>query len=387
MAMGLKFNCSNPQCRQRMEVDDALAGQVMPCPKCGVELHVPVSHDIKFTCTNSECRQHVVVDVAEAGRFVKCPACGKALRVPGDPPKPLVAPPTKPAVTESVKIGEYQEPWSEGLKRLAWGWGVGAVLFATVWLLLQWRGAVALPPHLEVMAEEIHLRFYPDTNRLPAKVVWSRELPVVEKALTNVSGRVVNYYYVAPATIVLGRKYPVVVDQSSAIKNRRMRDIQFLANVGIYYVSPNRYGITNWGVVPDEADVLTVLGELGKMPDVDTNRFYVMGQSATTRAAIMLVNSYPELWRGLLLMEPGGGFPRLPAAGGKFPSVFITQGDNDRFNMGPLGTPGLAEKFLLEASAKGIPARIDYQYGDHGYPPEQLKRAYLAAVKFIHADY
>lgn len=370
-----------------MEVDDALAGQIMPCPKCATELHVPVSHDIKFTCTNSECRQHVVVDVAEAGRFVKCPACGKALRVPGDPPKPLVTPPAKPAVVESVPVGEYQEPWSEGWKRLAWGWGVGAVLVATVWLLLQWRGAAALPPHLEVMAEEIHLRFYSDTNRPPAQVVLSRELPVVEKSLTNASGRVVNYFYVAPATIVPGRKYPVVVDQSSAIKNRRMRDIQFLANAGIYYLSPNSYGITNWGVVPEPDNVLTVLADFGQLSSVDTNRFYVMGQSATTRAAIMLVNSYPELWRGLLLMEPGGGFPRLPDDGRKFPSVFITQGDNDRFNMGPLGTPGLAEKFLLEASAKGIPARIDYQYGDHGYPPEQLKRAYLAAVKFIHADY
>jgi pimeloyl-ACP methyl ester carboxylesterase len=386
--MGLKFNCSNPECRQRIEVEDVLAGQTMLCPKCATELHVPVSHDLKFTCTNSDCRQHVVVDVAEAGRFVKCPSCGKALRVPGDPPKPLVTPPTKPAqAAESVVVSGYQEPWSEALKRWTCGWGIGAVLLGVIWLGLRWGEAAVGPPNLTALAEEIHYRFYPDPNRPPAQVPLSQELPVVEKSLTNASGRVVNYFYLAPPVLSPGRKYPVVVDQSSSIRNRRMRDMQFLAHAGIYYLSPNSYGITNWRVARNLEDVLPVLAEFGKLPSVDTNRFYVMGQSATTGAAVQLVNFHPELWRGLLLMEPGGGFPRLPEPGRKFPSIFITLGDNDRYNMGPLGTPGRAEKFLLEASAKKIPVRIDYQYGDHGYPPEQLKRAYIAAVKFIYADY
>ena len=365
-----------------------MAGADLRCPVCGSELHAPVSHDIRFNCTNPSCQQHIVVDVSEAGRFVKCPGCQKTLRVPGDPPKSVVPPPVTTSKSgpevraEQVEKSRYAPLW-----RLCWGWGIGAVLSGILFLAFHWRTASALPPNLEDMAQEIHEVFYPATNRPPVQRIFSKEMAVVEKAITNTTGRAVNYFYVAPTAVTPGHKNPVVVDQSSSIKNRRMRDIQFLANAGIYYLSPNRYGITNWGVVPDAENVLTVLAEFGKLPSVDTNRFYVMGQSATTGAAIMLVNLHPEMWRGLLLMEPGGGFPRLPEEGRKFPSIFITHGDHDRFNMGPLGTPGVAEKFLMQASAKQIPARIDYQYGDHGYPPEQLKRAYIAAVKFILTDY
>ena len=86
-------------------------------------------------------------------------------------------------------------------------------------------------------------------------------------------------------------------------------------------------------------------------------------------------------------MEPAGAFPRIPADAKGFPSIFMSLGRDDKLNQGPLGRPGRAEKDLMKASAKLIPARIDYQNGDHGYPPEELKRAYSAAVKFIMTDY
>ena len=47
----------------------------------------------------------------------------------------------------------------------------------------------------------------------------------------------------------------------------------------------NRYGITNWGVVPEPDNVLTVLADFGQLSSVDTNRFYVMGQSESVRGA------------------------------------------------------------------------------------------------------
>ena len=86
--MGLKFNCPNPTCRQRIEVDDAVAGSAIPCPACGVVVHVPASHDIRFTCSNRECKQHIVVDVSEAGRYVKCPACQKHGQIRRSGPSP-----------------------------------------------------------------------------------------------------------------------------------------------------------------------------------------------------------------------------------------------------------------------------------------------------------
>ena len=129
--MGIKFNCSNPECRQRIEVDDSLAGTGIQCPGCATKIQAPLSHDIRFACTNAECRQHVVVDVSEAGRFVKCPSCGKTLRAPGDPPKPLIRPPPTPAPKESITIPAMPSRFAP-VKRLLWGWGAGATLFGVI---------------------------------------------------------------------------------------------------------------------------------------------------------------------------------------------------------------------------------------------------------------
>src|SRR5580698_7195546 len=85
--MGLKFNCSNPACQQRIEVEDAMAGYFVPCPACGNNLQAPSSANVKLICANPECEQHIIVDAGEAGRFIRCPSCNKPMKVPGDPPK------------------------------------------------------------------------------------------------------------------------------------------------------------------------------------------------------------------------------------------------------------------------------------------------------------
>jgi len=110
----LKFNCSNPECRQRVAVEEALAGAEVPCPKCGTTLRVPASHDLRFACTNRDCGQHLVVDVADAGRFMKCPACGKVQRVPGDPPQSLA-----PAPNAVPPRGERSAGRSQPVRRWA----------------------------------------------------------------------------------------------------------------------------------------------------------------------------------------------------------------------------------------------------------------------------
>ena len=382
--MGLKFNCPNPECRQRIEVDDALAGAAMPCPACGAEVHVPTSHDIRFACTNKDCGQHIVVEVSEAGRFVKCPACGKVLRVPGDPPKPLIPQPA-PA-KEKVAETHVPAPFAP-LKRLAIGWGVGAAVLGLLLLGFHRLDTAGLPPHLREIYDEIDARSTAATNDPPVKSVFSTWVTPVQKTATNSSGQIFDYYYVPPATLEAGRKYPAIIDQSSSIRRNRMRDIEFLANAGIFYVSPNKFGITEWGVMPEEGNVLAVCAELAKNPHIDSERLYVMGQSRTIDATIRLVNAYPELWRGAILMEPAGGFPTIPDDAKGFPCIFIAQGRDDPHNRASLRHPGVAEKNFLKASARMIPVRIDYEYGGHGFPPEQLKRAYLAAVKFILSDY
>jgi DNA-directed RNA polymerase subunit M/transcription elongation factor TFIIS len=48
--------------------------------------------DITFGCP--ECRQHMVIDEAGAGLLVACPKCGREIRVPGP-----VAPKSNPGAT------------------------------------------------------------------------------------------------------------------------------------------------------------------------------------------------------------------------------------------------------------------------------------------------
>jgi DNA-directed RNA polymerase subunit RPC12/RpoP len=107
--MGLKFNCPNSKCRQRIEVEDALAGTEVSCPACAAKVRVPASHDIRFNCRTADCGQHLVVDVSEAGRFVKCPACGKPQQVPGDPPKSAFPQPTAASAKSGSQSSSLQE--------------------------------------------------------------------------------------------------------------------------------------------------------------------------------------------------------------------------------------------------------------------------------------
>ncbi len=152
--MGIKFNCPNPECRRRFEVEDALAGTAMPCPVCGAEVHVPASHDIRFACTNRACGQHIVVEVSETGRHVRCPACQKILRVPGGPPKSMAASPLKPSPDRQRR----KNVWFGGWKRLCFGWGIGTVVFGMLMGVFHFRLLSTVPPHLDEMAHEIYER-------------------------------------------------------------------------------------------------------------------------------------------------------------------------------------------------------------------------------------
>src|SRR6185437_709544 len=180
--MGIKFNCSNSNCRQRIEVDEAMAGKPITCPGCSATLLVPASVNIKFNCTTPECEQHIVVDVSEAGRFVRCPSCGKPSQVPGAPPKPLApavsksknaddkvsAPPIDgrsnsgfPAFITAFASGLKERfpflknPIAERLGRLLAGWSLGAILFGSFLGVIYLRESMAVPPHFNEMADEI----------------------------------------------------------------------------------------------------------------------------------------------------------------------------------------------------------------------------------------
>jgi hypothetical protein len=171
----MKINCSNPECRQRVEVDDTLAGQSVPCPACGTVLEIPKSKDIKFSCANPSCSQHIVVDVSEAGRFMKCPTCGKVQRVPGNPPKALGTSPihrpepetSKPAIKSKSRARKLI---FSPLGRLVCGWSFGAVIFLLLIAGFQHWTKASLPPHINQISDEIYLHGIGDFRDNPPQI-------------------------------------------------------------------------------------------------------------------------------------------------------------------------------------------------------------------------
>jgi len=57
--------------------------------------------DISFGCP--ECRQHMVIDEAGAGLLVPCPKCGREIRVPSPATSPASASPPDKERTVALK--------------------------------------------------------------------------------------------------------------------------------------------------------------------------------------------------------------------------------------------------------------------------------------------
>ncbi|HEV2695797.1 MAG TPA: hypothetical protein VG347_23110 [Verrucomicrobiae bacterium] len=170
--MEIKFNCSNPACRQRISVDGTLAGGMVQCPVCKKELAVPKSNSIRFTCTNAECGQHMVVDVSEAGRFVRCPSCEKPLQVPGAPPKPLAS---KTAEKASADSASNKARTPREMPQYVRGLLLTALVLA---VMTGWRLIVieTRPAHLKEIATELssigEFRSRPMPNYAGDKIVF-----------------------------------------------------------------------------------------------------------------------------------------------------------------------------------------------------------------------
>jgi DNA-directed RNA polymerase subunit RPC12/RpoP len=91
--MDITFSCT--KCGQRIVIDEAGAGLIIPCPKCGRTLEVPNKSklpdtDIRFVCC--ECGASVSQTKEQAGKLHHCPKCGKTVLVPN------------PTLTESPSI-------------------------------------------------------------------------------------------------------------------------------------------------------------------------------------------------------------------------------------------------------------------------------------------
>ena len=158
-----------------------MAGQSVACPACGTALQVPGSTDIKFHCSDPDCGQNIVVDVSEAGRFIRCPACGKPQQIPGSPPKSMVPVQpankrTKPGFVSTQKEAASLSP----LKRLWYGWGMGAALIGVLTGGLYVRSWAIMPRHMGTMLDEIfsdgRILDAPVANHAGSALLYAQEL-------------------------------------------------------------------------------------------------------------------------------------------------------------------------------------------------------------------
>jgi dipeptidyl aminopeptidase/acylaminoacyl peptidase len=204
--------------------------------------------------------------------------------------------------------------------------------------------------------------------------------PVQMSVIRN--GETIPYFMLPPPELDPHKKYPVVIDQP--INDRCEPGPQFLANAGIIYVSVNRYGLANSdNLTTAFDDVLAVRDELVKNPNVDPHRIYLAGVCASTAIVSELINYNPALWRGMIAFGPNI-FPVIPAKVTRFPSVFVSVGEND--------APSFltnTEKFVQEASGQLIPVKVIYHKsaGHIFNSTSQAKERYGDAAKFILTDY
>lgn len=201
--------------------------------------------------------------------------------------------------------------------------------------------------------------------------VYSKTIPPEGKGVAA-NGDLYYYYVLTPSKLDPHKKYPMVIDEASAPEYAS--GSQFLANVGIFYVSVYRN---------DMDAILAVHKDMLKNPNVDPHRIYIAGSSARTALDSELIDYNPALWRGAIFLSPVA-FPAVGNNATKFPSIFISQGDEDSEEL-----IENAERFTRRADAHFVTMKSVYSANaPHVFNSIKLmKERYKAMAKFILTDY
>lgn len=209
--------------------------------------------------------------------------------------------------------------------------------------------------------------------------VYSQQIVSVQAWTTNSSGNRVDYFYVPPGGLNPHKRYPMVMTQYSW--GRYDQNSQAMANAGIFCVSQNYYGQDSLSPSsPDFQNTLAVYRDMLRNPNVDPHRIYICGESASSTGACQLVETYPDLWRGLILLSPVS-FPNPMER--RLQSVFISEGDEEELTL-----QAYCERTIQEADAHLIRAELAYGHAGHIFSStQQLKQRYQAMTEFILTDF
>ncbi len=187
---------------------------------------------------------------------------------------------------------------------------------------------------------------------------YARHVEAVHGTLKLGSGRKVDYYLYAPVNFNRHQhKYPLVIGDTVAsnpeYQSRAYGPLwaEALACCDTYVVVVDRaswyVGLDQW-----EENVMEVYKHLAKNPSIDQDRVFLFGASAETRPLSELAQKRPELWKGLLLLNPSA-LPQITSMvpGKTAPKILISAGQaehgEERFN-----------RFQADAGQNGVPVEV-----------------------------
>jgi hypothetical protein len=143
---------------------------------------------------------------------------------------------------------------------------------------------------------------------------YEKDVHATTEVITNARGDQMDYFLWQPALISPGKKYPLILCQTDE------RGPQPLAavNAGCYFALVGRKeGVDN---------LMMVYETLAKNPNTDTNRVFLLVQGEETGyMSHFLENANnPNLWKGVILLNPAGIMLDLETLRGK--KIFVIVG-------------------------------------------------------------
>ncbi len=192
----------------------------------------------------------------------------------------------------------------------------------------------------------------------------SRIIPMTELWVESFDGLKIPCYRLKPKNFKRGEKYPLVIavpHRDGMFDWKWDKYPQFIANIGVIHWAVNVRGSDGYGRGfrenhPEWADrdVLAARSAAVEGGDVDEQRIFLMAHSSGGEIVTKLATEHPELWAGVILVNPVLAVPSDKP--GKLPRHLIFTGEKDTDNH----VAARAHAFEKWARTNGVPLTMIY---------------------------
>jgi hypothetical protein len=162
---------------------------------------------------------------------------------------------------------------------------------------------------------------------------YAKDIVPNNETIKSPSGANLTCTIFPPANFSPHKKYPLVIGNTEfkvAVNGVHGRQwVPCVAAGGAYVVIVERRGwfngIQNWGM-----DVMAAYNDLREKLPIDTSQVYLFGSSAETAYMDSVLTNSPGLWKGIILLNPGG-LPNLSEAPflQQRPKILISAGGDE----------------------------------------------------------